>query len=381
MEVGPAYRIPVFIDTSSIRAEYGPQHGALATLAALAADKIVTIHLHRLVLRELASGRAQEYRAAWKAKRLAEAARPISWMAEPKRSALDQALNALLNSRESCRDEIAAGVEAWVRQVGAKIIEIGPDDARAVWELYFGGALPFKQPKNRADLPDAFIYEGLRRWAEGTAAPIHVVVGDSALRRACEQLPNVVVHDSIGKFVTDADVTEGIRAHQEWRTTAFWLPKAKQALENASDTVRREVTDAVFRQLAGKDVVSEEFLTDENRGVVDGIGAVNVRLDYDRIEDQGKDAALVPVEVEIDPLTVTLFIEKSVYWALGDDESERLSVWDADWNDHYVAAEAEMPARAKGVLRVDFETDENEEMRVVAVELDDLGDVKLEPVA
>jgi hypothetical protein len=61
---------------------------------------------------------------------------------------------------------------------------------------------------------------------------------------------------------------------------------------------------------------------------------------------------------------VDFFVFKSDYWAMGEHEISTFSIWDKDWNEHYMLAEASREARAGISLAID----ENGQIKAATVD-------------
>lgn len=193
----------VFLDTSSLRGV------GRATLAGRMLKRIVereklVLHVPDLVEKELASG-----------------------FAKPNHVDLADA---------QCR------VAAWFDELGVVRHGIAPLDANEVFSLYFGGKPPFRSPKNRNDIPDAFIFVCLRSFAGRASEHVHALVADRALRGACAALPNVTAHASLPALVGAVNP---------------WLPsdELRAVCMRQFDTIRSEINAQLESRLRDDGVI------------------------------------------------------------------------------------------------------------------------------
>jgi hypothetical protein len=71
----------------------------------------------------------------------------------------------------------------WLDWCHAVVHECGADHAQRIAADYFAGAPPFKNPKNRADLPDSFVWHTVID-LQSKFRPLHFVVADNAVCEA-----------------------------------------------------------------------------------------------------------------------------------------------------------------------------------------------------
>jgi hypothetical protein len=294
---------------------------------------------------------------------------------------LKAAIEALQEDEDSSKFYIENGLGDWVGSAKATVVEIDPADTTHAWDAYFGGGPPFDQPKNREHIPDSFILAALARLVTAEKAKWHAVCGDKLLRTGCEEL-DAVVHESIGNFLVHADVKKAVRAHAKTLTSeqqvAIWTSNVRALLEESGKLIDNSITEALCRDLVGKEVNDSRFPSDDCNVSVSGIGTVRVELDLASLEDLGEDAAMLSASIHVDPLNADIFIDKHEYWGMHEEERAEYPAWDANWNDWVVAAEIARPAVVQGTIRIELKTDKYGALGIDAVELDDIHEVNYE---
>jgi hypothetical protein len=76
--------------------------------------------------------------------------------------------------------------DEFLSRTDTTVIDTSQLPAGPVFEKYFAGTAPFGTGNKKAEFPDAFIVDGLRRWSEENGELVQVVSGDDGLRDACE---------------------------------------------------------------------------------------------------------------------------------------------------------------------------------------------------
>jgi hypothetical protein len=185
----------LFLDSSTVRAEL-PIGRVMSALARLSANGVVAVHVPEVVVGEVWSQNLSQIQQAER-----ELQRVLPWLPNRLRTEMT-ALAELLSQHTKEREQVAKdGVEDWLRRLGAIRDDLHGTMAAEVFELYFRGEPPFKQIKNRNDIPDGFIYVTIRAFSQSASEPVHVAAADKALREACARLSGVIVHESLPQFL------------------------------------------------------------------------------------------------------------------------------------------------------------------------------------
>lgn len=96
-------------------------------------------------------------------------------------------------------------VREWLDDRAAIRHALGSTDAHEVFSLYFAGLPPFRSPKNRADIPDGFIFVRIRAVSAQMECSCGSLIGDRTLRAACASLPNMTVWATLPMLVGHID--------------------------------------------------------------------------------------------------------------------------------------------------------------------------------
>jgi len=185
-------KIRVLIDTSALRSDPKFTSAASQALARYAEEGYLEILIPHVVAGE------------------------FSTLPGPKLALLDEmhaALNKFRgNTPEDFHDAIAgfkesisegfeelqktapARFDQWIARTGAAILPEGPGHGERVMKRYFAGEPPFRRPKSRDDIPDAFIVETILDLA--ATGSLFVVVGDKRLADACKDTSGITVFGS-----------------------------------------------------------------------------------------------------------------------------------------------------------------------------------------
>ena len=113
---------------------------------------------------------------------------------------LSQHLETIKENKEELYEETKEEFVEWLNSVGATRYEFSVSEAQDAMNAYFYGKAPLKQPKNRNDIPDSFIYQAIKSLHNEYGDSFHFVVNDRNLRSACEA-DGVTVYESLNDFI------------------------------------------------------------------------------------------------------------------------------------------------------------------------------------
>ena len=131
----------------------------------------------------------------------------------------------------------------WQHSTKANILEFDPDQFDSVFNHYFAGSGVFRQPKHRADLPDAFINSCIEALVSETRT-VDVIIKDGAFRQHLEKLDGVSVYDGLDSYLQAPHIVEKI--------------KLLDARSQRTETLKRFFASMSFQEHANKFLCSSE---------------------------------------------------------------------------------------------------------------------------
>ncbi len=87
--------------------------------------------------------------------------------------------------KDDVLSELRTQFERFLTDVGAEVLDVDGASLEPVLDNYFGRQAPFGSGKNKAEFPDAFAIDTLRRWCTDNDADMAVVSADAGFRAAC----------------------------------------------------------------------------------------------------------------------------------------------------------------------------------------------------
>nr|WP_253903122.1 PIN domain-containing protein [Corallococcus exiguus] len=376
---GPPEPIHVLLDTSLLRSEVSAQGSGLRHLKSSVEKGVVRVLVPDLVLRELATGMATDFKA-WVNKARQEPQRALSWcMPGSETEGANAGLAALTAVLPQIDQLLTDGVTQRMKELKAKILPVTEKAARAAWDMYFAGSGPMKQVKSRADIPDAFIVACAMEAQAKLGKRVHIIAGDVALKKAFPKR-EFVLHDSLGEFNSSDAVKAALQSLEE-RANAVayehWRGRVRDALAEQFDSIESGVRDALWAALHNKEVISHYLPSSNGEGRLEGDGSLDgLELHWAKVDDLGRGAVVIPVTLHVVDALVEVFIDKSDYWH-DDEVSTHFKAYDANWDDHSIAAHGYLELLVEAVIRVDLEEDEYEEIIVTTASIEEVKSIEM----
>ena len=250
--------IHIVLDTNIYRQHIYMQKAAFTSLTRLCSEGIVRIYIPSIVKDELAS---QIPKISEPFKRTTKGIKETKRLKHSSSdfSKLEKIESDIQRMKKRFEKRIEHNFEKWTEEVNAVFYEIKKDHAKNVFDGYFKGEPPFKEKKNRNDIPDAFIWESIKDILK-KYKKIHVVANDGKLHECCNETSNIHAYNSLEEFIRSPELQEQI-------ADSFSIKYSDQIIELLSsnedvfiDAVQRTYLD----MLVGKSFYDEIILDDNS---------------------------------------------------------------------------------------------------------------------
>lgn len=367
----------VLIDTSVYRKNPSRSGLSFHALARLCHASIVKLHLPYIVEREFQTQQCAIYGKDFHAATSSIEAltrRGVSAAHAARLKAVEVELKAL---SEAVIGEAETTLGVWADSIGAQRHPITHDLASNAMENYFLGNGPVREPKHRADIPDAFIFQTILSLAK-EATPLVVVCDDGRLATATAELKGVSLYRALAdlieskeiqKEILDLDVIDNLAA----------ISKVVEASENETHNLENELKRTGGPKLMWQKIHSNSIPDDNNEATITSYGdPENVEFFFDQLSYFGEGTFGLPFSFTA-IVYATYYIFKSDYWALPEEKQVGIS----DHNDHYFEAEEEFEVCVNGMLKLSMPQDRAHTLSVenfedvVAAEIDSFDQVTL----
>jgi hypothetical protein len=263
----------VFLDTEPLMRDPGRRSAPFEALTHLAERGVVRIHISELSISEFVS-RLQGSEAQVVGK-LSDALATLE--RSSRREAVHEQCRQLLEDSSALaaelRAEAAAALYLWIESASVVVHPIADHHAGDVFRAYFSGAIPFSDKKKRADIPDAFIWQGVAELA--ASGEVLFVSGDRDFREAAGSHASVRSFPSISELLKLSELSEALREG----ALESQLQLLREILEPWVRSEKR-VTSLVSEAIVGRRVFF--FFP------VEGDYDVSEVISLDRIVDEGQ---------------------------------------------------------------------------------------------
>lgn len=372
----------LLIDTSVLRQDPQRKSASFLVVNRLGNLGELTTYIPYVVQREFLSQRENEYvNPIIKAKNelIKVSNKPI----------YDELSYSLKNEAENIDKKIEE-VKGWVQKefdywcghIGAEVYQVSNHHGVNVLDAYFSGEPPFKQVKNRADFPDAFIFESVKDIAS-SVKQLNVVIPDKKLREACEKIENIIAFENLDDFtkseqckavLLDADASEHFDI-------------IVSELQKHSQNVEKQAEKIIFDSLLGESFSDFSILDDNHEASISMFDVPSgAGLLWDEIEYYGQGIISIPFQFEMEALA-DYYIFKSDWYSLDDEIAKSISVSEYD-NKHYFEAEEEFNLLIDGAISLtvdlsvadeekDFKKEISKIIRTMKVEASEIDEISV----
>jgi hypothetical protein len=192
--------IHVVFDTSIYRGKPRLDSPEFKALGYLAKNGCACIHVPYIVKHEFESYLYHEH-----VKKIDKTISSLSGLIAHKKAnglvpELSQSLETIKENKEELYEETKEEFSEWLDSVGAITYDFSDTEAQDALNAYFYGKAPLKQPKNKNDIPDSFIYQSVKSLHGKYGDSLHFVVNDGNLRSACNA-DGVIAYEALSDFI------------------------------------------------------------------------------------------------------------------------------------------------------------------------------------
>lgn len=337
----------VFLDTNVIRAakENSPPFQILVELAKSKAVKVI---LPEIVVEERRTQWREQY-----TKHVTEAKKTLATLVAEK--TISEEVGGDFASAICKLDELDTDAlsqkryQKFLSDNGFEVCKLTIEDAQKAWEGYFAGSPPFKEVKNRSDIPDAHILASVHSNSR-SASEAYFVAGDKAMFAAAEVLEGINAFQTIDDLITSerfVELRNGLEVEKKWQ-------KFKSLISDTS--IKEHVAKLVYENgdelLLWEDVHDHGIPEDNHTASIQSCeitGAVSVG----KVEDWGSGFLRCPANFSVEAL-----LGFSVFRGDAFDVPDWVTVTYGDFeNDHYFDAEGyrQLDVKVDVVVKIDLD--------------------------
>ena len=358
--------INVLIDTNILRQDPQRKTAAFKLLNKMGRTGELVLHIPYFVKEEFLSQRKAEYSGALK-----EAERILKkvskkHMDESLKDSFKEQVTTLQTSIHRVDEWLDQEFAFWCRNIGAKKYLIHAHHGEHVAKAYFSGTPPFKKPKARDDIPDAFIFETVKDVLSDVET-LFIVTGDKQLRKGCGQLKNAIVYSSLDEFIKSEQCHEALIEVD----IVDKFDEICEALNQNKREVQGEASKLLFDELVGYTFNDPSIPDDNNQARISMLDVPsNIGLDIEAAEYYGSGVIEIPFKFKM-PVVADYYIFKPDYYVLDEKRAEGISVIEYD-NRHYFEAEENLDVEVCGKIVITLDLSSVTKGKNIIEYLDDI---------
>lgn len=337
--------INVVLDTNIFRKNPSLDNAAFIALANLASNSRLKLHIPYIIHEEFVSQKIDEYeKHIYSIERGLKALVNKKLPSEEKEMLVSYA-SGIAAIKQNVHERIRAEFSSWITNSHARLHPLQLPVVEKSFTSYFAGLPPFKEKKNRNDIPDSLILETIRSiTTDGTT--VSVVAEDGGLRAACVQVEHVKVFSSLDEFIGSPECQ--LLLKEQHVADNFQAIIATMKDNTSSLNNRLEILS--IDGLAWKTFRDECIPDDNNEATIESVGSLDeINFLFDEAIYFGEGVVGIPFEFETEVLAF-YYIFKSDYYGMSDDFTSQISV--SDHNDHYFEAEQYFCISVNGLLSI-----------------------------
>lgn len=336
-------KIHLVIDSNHLRRDVGFSKSDMLFLKALSKHNLIKLHFPWMIYRECTSANIDTIKT-----QLHGAVNALENLTR-KGLHVEEAsdLNRIAGNIKKVVLEVRNSVETvwkdFISETGSELHPFEMADSKIVFDNYFAGKAPFKRLKSREDIPDAFIFEALKKIA--SKQNVFFITEDKNLAEKCALENDIIVFSDFDLFFKS---TEFSFVKSEYDRLEEYS-KLKKDLFNRKDEIILAIEDHLSGLLPFKPSSSyDEF--DESDTTINGMENIDVEILEEEtrfIDNEFHLSVFIKANADIE-----YFIAKSEY--MSSDVNRRITV--TDWNNHVFFAEEYVKITLQQVVVISAES-------------------------
>lgn len=338
--------IHVLLDTSIYRQDPHRKSVAFQAIVKMATADELTLHIPYFVKHEFLTYRQIEY-----TKTLQSIESSLTKLSKhPLPSSLKQAFKEQSGAVVLQKTKVTTWLEkefnGWCSKVKAKLYPVHQHHGEKMAERYFAGKPPFREPKKREDIPDAFIFLTILDITESIDELVFVTA-DEGFAKACDGLNKVTVYKELDKFVKSDLCASALKEVGVVENFDAVISK----LLTKAPVINKTAISKLSDELSYYEFTDPSIPDDNNEAMICMFDVPkDVGLDFEGAEYYGSGIIAIPFEFEMDA-EVSYYIFKSDFMQIDEERASNISV-DEYGNRHYYEAYESLPLSIIGKMAV-----------------------------
>lgn len=259
---------------------------------------------------------------------------------------------------DSAKEDAKTEFKSWLKKTKSVIHHIEPEDGSTVMGSYFSGTPPFKQIKYRDDIPDAFIWETLKRFnlQEGQ---LYFVSADNNFRsKVNTNFGNLKCFDTLKILFEQPEMLELVKSWESFTRKAF--TDALIEMIEAELKIQKKYLESDFIRKVEDNLIGNKYSLQGGRyiGEISEVRFVErpeIIVDYVQVAESTKLYLTFDSEVEFTIYVLVPIKDKGNATNLNDlDFFDNIISYGENTTDTHFSAEEYKMARIYGELFIEL---------------------------
>ena len=319
--------IHLVLDTSIFRRDRSRQSPAFKALTRLLQAQQATLHVPEWVKREVLSQLEED--ALTKLAALSSRAKDlgdVSYVSEI--AAFSDGLRKQIEQlKHIVKERHGNSFNEWLAACNAAEYPTQPEHAIRLTDSYFAGRAPFSKAKNRADIPDAFIWQSVLDILKKHGL-LHVVVADNRLRSCAEAVNGILAYEGLPQFI-QAEVCQAALKELDEQNVAENSMRAAALFKEGTDEWIDEIRSKTELALKDRSFRDDDVPTDAHEARILSAADSEFEFQFDLTEYYGAGEIEIPFTVFVQ-CKIQYTLPVAAYEELAKGRAEGMDVLELD---------------------------------------------------
>ncbi|QOW10115.1 hypothetical protein Q73A0000_06955 [Kaistella flava (ex Peng et al. 2021)] len=245
------------------------------------------------------------------------------------------------------------------------------DESEVVFKDYFSGNKPFSYLKNRNDIPDAFIYQTIKKISE--TEKLYIITNDKKFKESIETLlENTTVYLCFTDLFEDQIFKKILETYNKLIDNEKKLDFINRYLNKYQTEIEEEVVEFID-DISYLEFYDDKLKSDDNSATIHYMTDPKLKINFSDIKIIGNEA-FVPISIDCNA-DIDYAMFKADYWTY-----DNLPKYSEEINKHYFLIEESVKLKLNQIVVIDLDdvkVEEDEEQGFVPFALDKFDEIEI----
>ena len=207
----------------------------------------------------------------------------------------------------------------FIKISNAKLYNYDKEISTQVFEDYFEGNTPFSALKERKDIPDAFIFQDIKKISQSVDDNVYVITNDKKFKKEIEEkIPKTTTYSSIDEFFKDPNFKSVKEKYDKFlsekeamKLKLLKLQFVKKYIEDCDVDIEEDVSEYLSK-INYLEFDDDNLLSDSRNAIITHIELEEFSISYESIKLIGNEI-FVPI-IAICDANIDFPLSKYDYW-------------------------------------------------------------------